>query len=215
MRTLVRSTVALGLAVLVAAPALAQGPRGGGRGGAMGLMLLQNEGVQKELKLTDEQIDKARSAGAELMNKFRSDFQNFQDKSQDERRELGERMQSESKKAVAGILKPEQQKRYDQLQLQMQGVNAFESEDLQKALKLTDEQKSKLADLRSSVDSQMRELRQGGGGQGNFARFGEIRREAMTKAQALLTDDQKKSWREMTGEPFEFQFGPPRGAPGA
>ncbi len=34
----------------------------------------------------------------------------------------------------------------------------------------------------------------------------------MTKVQALLTDDQKKAWQELTGEPIEIQY--PRGRPG-
>jgi len=28
----------------------------------------------------------------------------------------------------------------------------------------------------------------------------------MTKVQALLTDDQKQAWKELTGEPIEIQY---------
>lgn len=33
-----------------------------------------------------------------------------------------------------------------------------------------------------------------------------LRKEALEKVVASLTDDQKKSWKELTGEPFEIKF---------
>ena len=33
-----------------------------------------------------------------------------------------------------------------------------------------------------------------------------MRKEAMEKITAVLTDDQKKTWKEQTGEPYEFKF---------
>ena len=38
----------------------------------------------------------------------------------------------------------------------------------------------------------------------------ELRKEANDKATALLTEDQKKSWKDLTGEPFEYKPEPPR-----
>ncbi len=37
-----------------------------------------------------------------------------------------------------------------------------------------------------------------------------IRKESMDKALAVLSSDQKETWKDLTGEPFEVQFGPPR-----
>jgi hypothetical protein len=39
--------------------------------------------------------------------------------------------------------------------------------------------------------------------QAAMAKNVEIRKETNTKGMALLTDDQKKAWKELTGEPFE------------
>jgi hypothetical protein len=33
----------------------------------------------------------------------------------------------------------------------------------------------------------------------------------MEKVTGVLTDEQKKTWKEMTGKPFEMRFGPPPG----
>src|SRR5258708_7635391 len=54
-----RMCLALALSAVIAIPALAQPPRGGGRGmGGGPLMLLGNKSVQEELKITDEQKTK-------------------------------------------------------------------------------------------------------------------------------------------------------------
>ena len=62
MRTIVRDMLGLGLVALLASPALAQGQgRGFGMGGGGGLaVLIGNDSVQKELKLDDKQIEKAK-----------------------------------------------------------------------------------------------------------------------------------------------------------
>ncbi len=59
----------------------------------------------------------------------------------------------------------------------------------------------------------MREIFQNA--QGNFREAGEkagaLRKETMEKVMALLTDEQKKAWKDMTGEPFEVRFEGTRG----
>jgi Spy/CpxP family protein refolding chaperone len=60
----------LALAAALTAPAAGQaqfGGRGGGFGGPG--MLLQNSGVQKELKLSDEQIKKIKDLGERICEK--------------------------------------------------------------------------------------------------------------------------------------------------
>jgi hypothetical protein len=209
MRTLGRLVCALGLGLVLTTPAFAQRGFGGGFGGAG---LLTNEGVQKELKLDEDQIAKAREASAAIREKFSGDFQNIQGLSQDERRELMAKVNAETRKSLADILKPEQQKRFDQIQLQVRGVDAFSTEDVQTKLKLTSEQKDKLQSLVEDARQQSMEAFQSAGDdrQGAMTKVQGIRRDAMTKASALLTPDQKKTWEELTGAPFEFRFQPRR-----
>ncbi|HMC90517.1 MAG TPA: hypothetical protein VKI17_13265, partial [Gemmataceae bacterium] len=38
-----------------------------------------------------------------------------------------------------------------------------------------------------------------------------VQKETMEKITAVLTDDQKKTWKEMTGEPFEYKPDPGEG----
>jgi hypothetical protein len=44
-------------------------------------------------------------------------------------------------------------------------------------------------------------------------RVAALRKETMETATAVLTDDQKKAWKDLTGEPFEVKREPPRGGP--
>jgi len=59
MRTIVRTMFGVGLVALLAGPALAQGGRGFGMMGGYGF-LIGNTSVQAELKLDDQQKEKAK-----------------------------------------------------------------------------------------------------------------------------------------------------------
>src|SRR5439155_18465089 len=148
MRTACKSMLVLGLALLLAGPALAQrgeGRRGFGGGFGGPGALLQNESVQKELKLSDEQVKKIKDASQSIRDKHRDDFEAVRKLEGDEAREKGQELMKtvgeETKKAMADILTPEQNKRFKEIQLQQEGARAFNEADVQKALSLTDDQK--------------------------------------------------------------------------
>jgi Spy/CpxP family protein refolding chaperone len=236
MRRLFKTTFILGLVLILAGPALAQrGQGGGGRGGFGGPgMLIQNQSVQKELKLTDDQIQKIKDATTSINEKHKGErdaVRSLQgDEQREKRQELGKKIASETNEALAGILKPEQSKRLKEITLQRDGPRAFNSEEVQKALKLTDEQNDKIKTINEDAAKDMRELappggRRGAGGGGGGVVDQSVFKEFMTKAAALnketmdkissvLTDDQKKAWKDMTGQPFEIKFEAPQGRRG-
>lgn len=235
MRSVLKMTFTLGLALLLAGPALAQRGQGGGggRGGFGGGPggLIQNPSVQKELNLTDDQIKKITDASQSISEKFRDERAAIRNLQGDERREkgqeLGKKIANETNQALAGILKPEQQKRLKEITLQRDGPRAFNSEEVQKALKLTDEQKDKIKTINEDAAKDMQALRPqggrrgaggGGGGAADATAFKEmmtkmaaLNKETMDKISSVLTDDQKKGWKDMTGAPFEIKFEPPQG----
>jgi len=218
MRIRLQSIFVLVLAAWLASPALGQPPFGG-RGGGFGGpgMLLQNTGVQKELKLSDEQIQKIKDVTQKIQEKHKDDFAALAKVDQQERREKGQELfktiGEETEKGLADVLKPEQSKRLKQIGLQQRGGQAFDDEEVQKDLKLTDDQKDKIKTLNEDARKEMREIFQNA--QGNFREAGEkaaaLRKETMEKVLALLTDEQKKAWKDMTGEPFEVRFEGTRG----
>jgi hypothetical protein len=226
-RRIATMVLTLGVAAVLAAPAFAQQPKrkGGGFGGGFGMGggagLLMNEGVQKELKLDSDQVSKVETAVREVREKHQGDFAKLQDLDAQERREkmaeLGRTINGETNKALADILKPEQMKRYHQIQRQQMGLLAFTEPEVQVKLKLTDDQVGQIRRIAADNQGQMRELFQPGGG-GNreeaMQKIATLRKEGMDKALAVLSADQKDAWKDLTGEPFEVRFQGFGGGPG-
>jgi Spy/CpxP family protein refolding chaperone len=212
MKTFGKLFLTLGLLGLVAAPAMAQGGRGFGGGG--GTMLLSNKSVQEELKASSEQVEKLNALGTKLSAKQREEGQKIRDLSEDERpakqRELMQTMMTEIKTGLGEILKPEQVKRFEQIQLQQAGTMAFGQPKVQEALKITEEQKTKIRDLGQEYQPKIREAMQGfqDDREAAMKKMAELRKEQSDKAMAILTDSQKASWKELTGAPFAVKFEP-------
>jgi hypothetical protein len=229
MRTFGKMVLACGMVALLVAPAQAQRP-GGGRGqgfgggpGAGGPMLLTNKSVQQELKVDAAQAEKINSFAQGLIEKQAGQREKLQDLSQDERRakmqELGQALSADMRKGLPDVLKAEQIKRFEQIQLQQMGVlGAPAMPRVQEALNLTDEQKSKLRTIQQEQREAMTELFQGGGGGGDRAaamqKMTDLRKKGNDKAMALLTDSQKSAWSELTGAPFEVRMEPGQGPGG-
>src|SRR5262249_55095178 len=122
MRGMMRTALAFGLVALAAGTASAQGGRGfGGMMGGGGLgQLLANPGVQKELKLTDDQVGKAEKIAEAQREKMRERFQSAGGGQGGDPAAARARMQAmmkeanaEVKKEADAFLKPEQMKRLE------------------------------------------------------------------------------------------------------
>ena len=206
--------------------ALAQPPGGGfgrmmgGMGGG-GLMLLGMPEVQKELKMTPAQTEKAKAKQDEVRKATQEAFQKaggfqaLRDMSEEDRTKLFGSIQDLQKKALDEILTdPAQKKRHRQLELQQAGSGALMMKDVQESLKINDEQKEKIGEIQMAQGAAMREVFQSLGvspqdmTDDDRKKMGEkmavVRKETMTKCVAVLTADQAKQWKEMTGEPFKF-----------
>jgi Spy/CpxP family protein refolding chaperone len=205
-----RSVFALGALCFLTSPAMAQGRGGMGMGGAA---LYANGSVQKELKFTEDQAKKAKEVVTDLREKYQDKLQEAR-QSQDFQamQKINGEMTAEAKKMMADVLKPEQTKRFDEISLQQRGLQAFQDPEILKKIPLTDDQKAKFRDLGQDMQSQMQELRQGfqDDPEGTRTKMNNLRKETNTKMVALLTDDQKKTWKEMTGQPFDVKPDPPR-----
>src|SRR5262249_28211676 len=147
MRAMLRGMVGFGLVALLAGPALAQGQgRGFGMMGGGGVsMLIGNESVQKELKLDDTQVTKAKELADKNREKATAFREETKDLDQEERRtksaEMRKEMNESTLKAVGEFLKPEQVTRLKQISYQTMGAMAFADPDIAKKLNITDAQK--------------------------------------------------------------------------
>src|SRR5262249_45285188 len=106
--------------------------------------------------------------------------------------------------------KPEQLKRLNQIMWQRSGIaRAINNSEVQTALKLDDKQKEKIKTIEDENQKATRELFQGGGGRGNANRekMQELRKKAEEDINAVLTDDQKKAYKDLLGEEFKGEIG--------
>jgi hypothetical protein len=217
MSSLVRITLVVGIAALLAAPALAQRQPGGGfgqRGGGGIGSLLTNDSVQKELKIEKDTADKLKEAVTKVTDAHKDEQAKIRDLPQAERgpkqQELTKTINEETLKSVSEILKPDQIKRLKQIQLQQVGTRAFSQPDVQKALSLKDDQIEKIKTINDDSQKAMRELRPTGGTGGKpgkpdpavTEKIATLRKETSEKIQGVLTDDQKKTWKDMIGDAF-------------
>jgi len=200
------------------------GGPGGMFGGAGGLLNFQQ--VQKELKMTDDQIAKVteiQQAGrGGAGGGGRGNFQNMTD---EERQkffaEMRERMEENNKKMLA-LLDEQQNVRLKQIQLWTAGAAGLvRDEETSKALKLTDDQKEALKTIGEESMKKNQEIGAGFRGadeeQRNklTAQMAENRKETEAECEAVLTDEQKAQFAKMKGPKFELDFSAfGRGGPG-
>ena len=213
MRNVSAKFLTIGLVVWAASPVFAQAPGGrGGRGGPGGMQapgaaqLLGMEKVQEELKLTDDQ----KAQFTKVTDKYKEEMATARkDMNREKITELRKAETEDFDKAIPTVLKPEQAKRLKQLEVQIAGVRAFGKEDVQTALKLTDDQKKSIKESSEELAKDMQEMFQSAGG--DQTKMAELRtkvqgmqKEALEKAFNGLNADQKKEWKDLNGEKFEF-----------
>lgn len=187
MKSLFLSVAALAVLALVTSPSLAQQRRGGGGGPSM---YLAAKSVQEELKLSEEDAKKMTDELGKIAR----------DATPEERAE-------KTKKILADGLKPEQLTRLNQIMWQKGGVaQALNNSQVQAALKLEDKQKEQIKTIRDESRKQIMDLGQGA----DRAKRAEIQKKANDDIVAVLTDDQKKAWKELVGTEFKGEIPPPR-----
>ena len=211
MRTLFKNCSALALLAMISMNAQAQRPGGGGFGfgRGMGTSLIMNSGVQKELKLTDEQLDKLQAVNKDLMANAKTNFEKFKEMSKDDRAKFFKEMSEKNNKAYAAILTKEQSARLKQIEIQQDVAGSLTTNaEVAKVINLTDEQKEKIKAIQDENRKEMSGLFKGG--KGNFAELSTkmrtLRTESKEKILKVLTDSQMKSWKELTGAPYEVVF---------
>ncbi|MBX9624438.1 MAG: hypothetical protein K2X82_11570 [Gemmataceae bacterium] len=208
------------------------GGRGGFGGGGVNALVLTNSALQAELKVTAEQKEKLKPLAekqAALQKRMPEIFKEAagdKDRMKElfgEMREQGEKLQAELKTALDDTLTADQKTRLKQVERQMAGPRAFAADDVAAGLKLTDDQKGKVRGIMDDLGRDTKELFGGGGGKGGFGKgfdpermaenqkkMEKLNKAAMAEVMDVLNDDQKKSWKEMVGAPFDtsklFQF---------
>jgi len=214
MRRVAAKLLTAGLLVLAASPAFAQ-PQPGGFLARMlqapaAAVLLRDEKVQTELKLTDDQ----KAAFTKIGDKYKDDIAKARaDMDRKKAGELFTAQSAEVDKAVPDVLKADQIKRLNQLEVQAASFGAFSKDDVATALKLTDVQKKGVEEAKTGIEKDAADIFKDAQGDREkmadaFKKVQGMRKDALDKIVATLSDDQKKTWTSLNGDKFEFS--PPR-----
>ena len=163
------------------------------------------------MKLDPEQVKKVKGVADAMRPKFDETMKTIQALAPNDRMKklpaMAQAHYEEGMKALAEILKPEQVDRFDQILFQQRGAAAMLEPNVSKKLKLTDAQSRRLASLVASARNQQGQAMQATQGDTKAAgpRLQAIAHEANTHALAVLHPSQQKTWKEMTGAPFEIK----------
>jgi hypothetical protein len=217
--------LAMALAVVVLASSAAQAQFRGMRFPAslQNVFMLRGDEVQKELSVNDEQKAVLAALAMQLQQDAFEIISGLQDLNPEEQKEampeimkMVEEKGKEFQAKVEDVLDKTQMARLKELSLQARGAQALEDEEVVSALKLTDDQKTKLVDIREEGNAAIQEafqsLRAGGGDQSEIRKkMGDLRKQLSEKALAVLTDPQRQQFDKMKGAEFKFPQG--RGFP--
>lgn len=175
---------------------------------------------------------------AKMMEKGKALEGVAEDKMEEKVREVFKEEIEAPMKEAEKVLKPDQIKRLKQIHFSNRGLALFTDYEYSKALKITAEQKTKAKEIQDELNKDLQELgvggfgggRPGGGAPGGGRPGGNrtppsketlekaenLRKEAKEKGMELLTAEQKSTYKEMAGAPYEVKmergaFGGPGG----
>ena len=174
-----------------------------------GSFLVSRDKVQEDLKLTKGQKEKLEQHLQELVPDAVRFFQKIEDLKPEERKKELQAYRPKARVKLAALLKEtlneDQRKRLRQLELQREGLRNGE---IWKDLQVTDEQRKQFMAMmrRAQKETQllMEELQQSRKLKEIQPKVIKVRDELEGKLEALLTDAQKKQWKEMVGKPMDL-----------
>ena len=179
-----------------------------------GPFVVFREKVQEDLKLSTEQKEKVEEHLKERISDAMKFFQKIEGLKKEEReKELkAYRPKAQEKLAVflKETLKDDQRKRLRQLELQQEGAFTLMNAEgkIGKELKITDEQRKQfmavVQDLQKKIAPLIKEAQSGGDPKDIRPKIMKVRKDYEGKLVALLTDAQKKQWKEMLGKPLDL-----------
>jgi len=164
--------------------------------------LLQNDSVQKELKLSEEQAEKLKDIFSQNQETTREIWQKYPPQ---EASSHWQELSKELRKDALAVLTEAQRTRFWQIDFQNTRSFGFDSTtfqraDVEKRLGFTDEQKQKLR----AIQADTQKKNQAAFNPPNMyqQKIAAIRKEDREQVAALLTDAQKQKWDDLVGKSF-------------
>ncbi len=167
--------------------------------------------VLDELKVSDDQREKLMQRAMEQVMETGPFLESLTETGPEREKKLGEHRKIAEKKLAKFLkeaLQPEQLNRLRQVTLQLEGAFALGQEDVRRDLKISQEQMQKfmaiVQALQKNVQALVKQVQSGGNPEEIRPKIEQVRKDHAKKLEAVLTDAQKKQWKELLGPPFEM-----------
>jgi hypothetical protein len=169
------------------------------------------EKVLEELKVSDEQREKLMQHLMEQVMETGPFLDSLPATGQERETKLNEHRKNAQEKLakhLKEVLQPGQRNRLRQVTLQQEGAFALGQDDVRKELKISQQQLMKfmaiVQELQKKVEPLVKEAHSGGNPEEIPPKIEQLRKDHAKKLEAVLTDAQKKQWKELLGPPFEL-----------
>jgi hypothetical protein len=174
--------------------------------------IVYREKVLEELNVTDEQKEKLMQHLIDRIMETGPFLDSLKDEAAPDREKKLEEHRKNAReklaKQVKEVLEPDQLKRLRQLTLQVEGAFALAQDDVRKELKITQEQMMKfmaiMQELHKKAEAAIKEAQSGAKPEELRPKIEQLRKDHAQKFEDVLTDDQKKQWKELLGPKFEL-----------
>lgn len=177
----------------------------------------QDSAIQRELRINEQQLQRMQQAYGDIYGRFQDRFAGLKSlddaKRAEQLRELSRSFGTEFQKSTVGILSEQQMQRFNQLNLQRQGLDVFFDPQLQKQLNLTDQQLQQLRKFDEAFDRDFQGLsREAAAAEEAQRRFDALIRQRNEQINSIMNPQQRTTFQQMIGQPFNFPaptFRPP------
>ena len=177
-----------------------------------GPFLVFRDKVQQELKLSREQKERLDEHLKERLPDAMQFVEGLGEKKTEEREKELRAYREKAHEKLAAVLKDTlkdgQRHRLWQLALQQEGLFALGNEAIGKHLKITDEQRKQfmavVQQMQKRIEPLVQEAEKDGKPEEARPRMMKVRKEHEGKIEALLSDEQKKKWKEMLGKALDL-----------
>ena len=171
-----------------------------------------NPDIRANIKLSDDQFNRLNKAYTDAYGPYQKMLSGLPDTLTDQQRidrtqQMTRDFYSKFNNTANDVLNPQQRTRFNQLSLQYQGPAAFSDPTVTERLKLTPEQRTKLNELDQQWTKQMNTIsdKYRSDPKAASTQFNDLVKTNNERVNAILNDQQQRTWREMIGDPFTFQ----------
>lgn len=187
----------------------------GGSGAISQTPWFGDQGIRKQLNLNDEQFNRLNKAYGEAWGGYQKGMKQLgTDLNDADRRQRTGALETNFYKSFSSgandvFTDPAQRQRFNQLSLQYRGYGALSDPMVQEKLNLTSEQRQKLEQFNREWTTQMNDVNRAyqTDREDGTRRFTEMRKQMNERINSLLNPQQQQTWRQLTGDSYDFQPG--------